>query len=212
PDRLFRRHDINGVGRDLDRDETPFLMGGEMAGKDLGVDWFDRREVPSLLYHRPSYSGEERFFFDLVSDAPSMTVSRADALAVIEAEAATTPASKPGKIDATAMFFSSRRRHTRWMRYRADSLTLTFDGSGRYAAERTLPPGIRERIVCDGKTVLHLYPDLGIGARRTVNRFHRLDFARLVPWFVPAPEDLSRGADVQAVDERTVALRPRGRQ
>src|SRR5262249_30362416 len=79
-----------------------------------------------------------------------------------------------------------------------------------YAAERTLPPGIRERIECDGKTILHLYPDLGIGARRTVSRFHRLDFARSVPWFVPAPEDLARGADLQALDEHTVAIVPHG--
>src|SRR5207248_185695 len=99
-----------------------------------------------------------------------------------------------------------------WQTYSADDLTITFDREGRYVSERTLPPGIRERVVCDGKTLLHLYPDLGIGARRTVSRFHRLDLARSVPWFVPAAEDWARGADLLAVDERTVAVVPHGIQ
>jgi ferric-dicitrate binding protein FerR (iron transport regulator) len=176
----------------------------------LGDDFFDRREIPSLLYHRPSYSGDERFFFDLVSYAPGMNVSRADVLAVIEAEAATMAASKAGKIDEAAKRLLNQSRHSGWMTYRTDGLTITFDGSGRYVAERSLPPGIRERVVCDGKTILHLYPDLGIGARRTVSRFHRLDFAWSVPWFVPPAEDLAHGADLMAVDDRTVAIVPHG--
>ncbi|HMF12752.1 MAG TPA: hypothetical protein VKE94_10615, partial [Gemmataceae bacterium] len=178
--------------------------------QELGDDWFDRREIPSLLYQRPSYSGEDRFFYDLVSYAPGMSVSRADVLATVEAEAAASSATKSGRIDAAARRLFDQARTAGWQTYVADGVTIAFDGQGRYVAEQTLPPGIRERVVCDGKTILHLYPDLGIGARRTVSRFHRLDFARLVPWFVLAPEDLARGADLQAVDERTVAVVPHG--
>src|SRR5262249_18150692 len=88
--------------------------------------------------------------------------------------------------------------------------TIFFDGAGRFAYERTLPPGIRERLVCDGKTLLHLYPDLSIGARRSVSRHHRLDFARAVPWALPRVEDLARGADLRLLDEHTVAVVPHG--
>jgi Tfp pilus assembly protein PilF len=58
--------------------------------------------------------------------------------------------------------------------------------------------------------LIHLYPELGLGARRTVSRFHRMDFAGLVPWALPRPEDLARGADLKVVPERTVALIPHG--
>src|SRR5262249_8519556 len=115
-----------------------------------------------------------------------------------------------GRIDKAARRLFDEARARGWQTYASNGVTITFDGQGSYAAERTLPPGIRERIECDGKTILHLYPDLGIGARRTVSRFHRLDFARSMPWFVPAPEDLARGADLQALDEHTVAVVPHG--
>ena len=39
--------------------------------------------------------------------------------------------------------------------------SLSFDGSGRYAGERVLASGLAEHIVCDGKELLHLYPELG---------------------------------------------------
>jgi ferric-dicitrate binding protein FerR (iron transport regulator) len=167
-------------------------------------------ETPWLLYHRPTYSGEVRFFFDLVAYAPGMSVSRADVLGVIEAEAGPSAADKAGRIDAAARKLIENARRAGWQALALSDVTINFDTDGRYVYERTLPPGIRERVVCDGKTLLHLYPDLGIGARRAVSRFHRLDFARSVPWFVSAGEELARGADLKAVDQRTVAVVPRG--
>jgi hypothetical protein len=69
---------------------------------------------------------------------------------------------------------------------------------------------MRELVVCDGKTLLHLYPDLGVGARRTVSRFHRADFSDLVPWVIPSAEDLAQRADLRMIGERTVAIVPHG--
>jgi tetratricopeptide (TPR) repeat protein len=87
-------------------------------------------------------------------------------------------------------------------------LTVAFDGTGRFRYERTTSAGLREQVVCDGTSLWHLYPELGIGARRAVSRFHRQDFARLVPWALPPVEDLARGADLVSIDERTVAIVP----
>ena len=87
-------------------------------------------------------------------------------------------------------------------------MTVAFDGTGRYRYERTTSAGLREQVFCDGTSLWHLYPELGIGARRTLSRFHRQDFARLVPWALPPAEDLARGADVVCIDERTVAIVP----
>ena len=173
-----------------------------------------RREREALQYFAPSFSNDDRLFFDLVSYAPGMSTSRADVLAILEAETASFD--KPGRIDAAARRLFDKARPSGWqaLQLPADgdnpALTITFNGTGRYCYERTLPPGIRERVVCDGKTLWHLYPGLHVGARRSVSRFHRLDFARLVPWSPPHIDDLARGADVKLVGERIVAVVPHG--
>ena len=47
--------------------------------------------------------------------------------------------------------------------------------------------GLHEKAVCDGKTLLHLYPEIGLAARRTVGRGQRIALQELVPWAVPLP-------------------------
>src|SRR5207244_3223198 len=69
---------------------------------------------------------------------------------------------------------------------------------------------LRERVACDGRTLLHLYPQLGLAGRRAVSRFHRADLSDLVPWYLPPAADLARGADLKLIGERTVAIVPRG--
>src|SRR5262249_22386208 len=161
-------------------------------------------------------SGDDRLFFDLVAYAPGMNTSASDALAVLEAETTAGLFGKPGRIDDGARRLFDNAHSVGWqsLQFPADgerpAWGIVFDGTGRYAYERTLPPGVHERVVCDGKTLWHLYPDLHIGARRSISRHHRLDFTRAVPWALPRAEDLARGADLKLVDERTVAVVPHG--
>jgi hypothetical protein len=179
-----------------------------------GVDGAEHS--PSLLYQRPAYSADDRLFYDLLAYAPGLNTSAADIRAVLEAEAHRTPASRPGKIDAGARKLFARARAAGWRTFTIPAegdhpaVSVTFDGAGRHASQRTLPSGLRERVVCDGKTLWHAYPDLGLASRRTVSRFHRLDFAESVPWALPAPEDLARGADLRLIGDDTVALVPHG--
>ena len=175
------------------------------------------------------FNHDDRLFYDLLAYCPGMSNSLADVLAVLEAEAPPSRNSLPGTIDPAARELFDKVRSAGWQKLtlnpEADAgrvakehpaadaarlATIIFDGAGRYTYERTLPLGLKERVVCDGKTLLHLYPDLGIGARRTVSRFHRSEFAGLIPWVVPPAEDLARGADLKVVGERTVALIPHG--
>jgi hypothetical protein len=155
---------------------------------------------------------EDRAFFDLVAYCPGMRPTWTDVQAVIDAEAAPDKASIPGRIDDGARKLIDRARSAGWQsvtfpaRHGQPALTMRFDGQGRYTWERTLPPGLRERVVCGGQTILHIYPDLGIGARRPVGRAHRLALSSTVPWCVPSADDLARGADVKLLDERTVVL------
>jgi hypothetical protein len=169
----------------------------------------------SPLYERPTYSRDDRLFDDLLAYAPGMNTARADVLAVLEAEGPATPEVAPGRIDPDARRLIDRARAAGWRKVTfpgrdgKPAFALVCDGGGRYAYEHTLPAGLVERVVCDGKTLLHLYPELGVGARRTVSRFHRAEFAALVPWALPPAEDLAAGADVTAAGERTVAVVPR---
>ena len=173
------------------------------------------RQVPT--YQPPVFSNNRAVFYDLVSYAPAMHTDLADAVAVLEAEApADAAAARPGKIDDRARRLIQRARGAGWQTATiADPqgktpLTVAFDGTGRYRYERTTSAGLREQVVCDGASLWHLYPELGIGARRTLSRFHRRDFARLVPWALPPVEDLARDADLVMVDQRTVAIVPEG--
>jgi hypothetical protein len=166
------------------------------------------------MYGRPSFTNYEQVFSDLLAYAPGMNTSQADIEAVLEAEALPGLASLPGQLDPEAKQLIDAARGAGWqtllLSIDGEEMKVVFDGSGRYAYARTLANGLREQVVCDGTTLLHLYPDIGVAARRTVTRFHRAQFAKHVPWMLLPAEDLARGADVTKLDDRTVALVPRG--
>ncbi len=169
------------------------------------------RSAPTLTYSRPSFTADARLFTDLLAYAPALNTSQADLLAVLDDEAAPDLRDTPGSIDAASRELIEKARSHGWQ-----TLTLpnagrfTFDGAGRYAYERRVSFGLQERVVCDGKTLLHIYPELGVAARRTVSRFHRAALADLVPWWLPPATDLARGCDLECVLPRTIALVPHG--
>jgi ferric-dicitrate binding protein FerR (iron transport regulator)/tetratricopeptide (TPR) repeat protein len=164
------------------------------------------------LYHRRAFSGDERFFTDLTAFAPGLNTTRPDILAVLESEAESGIARKVGHIEPACRRLINKARTAGWQTVQAfhdgGTYTITFDGQGRYAYQRLLPTGLAEHVSSDGQTLVHLYPDLGLGARRRVSRFHHAEFTRLVPWALPAPEDLARGADLRCEDGQTVIVDP----
>jgi hypothetical protein len=170
---------------------------------------------PSLLYHRPRLTHDERVFSDLMAYAPGMQTTRADILAAVEAEAGNASSPGTGRIDPAARQLIDKARTSTWTHVvmtgenGKPTLTLVHDGQGHYIYERVLPWGLQERAICDGLTVWHLYPELAVGARRRQSRFHLQEFIRLAPWILPPVEDLARGADLLWVNHRTVALIPR---
>jgi tetratricopeptide (TPR) repeat protein len=225
-DRIEQRRLQAAVLQKLNDAEDPGDAAPQTARteRDLGGD-LDRfvedlldssRDSRSLSYRRPGYSGNDRLFTDLLAYAPGLNTSGADVCAALETEAA-APAQTAGHIDPGVRALIDRVRAVGWQEWLVAGpeggkagVRVLFDGGGRHAYERTLPVGLQERVVCDGNTLLHLYSDLGIGARRTVSRFHRDDFTALVPWVVTPAEDLARGADLRLIGERTVAVIPHG--
>src|SRR5439155_3596900 len=114
------------------------------------------------LYARPSYAANDRAFYDLVAYAPGLNTSSADLLSVLDAEARPDPRAKPGKIDAKAKALIDSLRKPAWRKYSipaqglAPAYDVVFDGAGKFAWERTLASGLKEKVVCDGKTLYHL--------------------------------------------------------
>ena len=133
---------------------------------------------------------------------------------MLEAEAGPRPGDAPGRVDPDARRLIDAARAAGWRRLTVPAtptraaFAVTFDGAGRYAWERSVGLGLVERVVCDGQTLWHLYPELGVGAKRPVSRFHRAELAAVVPWYLPPADDLARGADVVFVGGQTVAVVP----
>lgn len=166
------------------------------------------------MYQPPSYTDDDRIFFDLISYAPGMNTTSTDVEAVLSAEAKLKVPARVGQIDPAAGKLIDRAREQGWMAVTipagtsATSYAIMFDGRGRFSYERVLPNSLRERVVCDGDEMVHLYPELGVGARRTVSRFHRAEFGRLIPWVVPPVEDLALAGDVRLSAENTIEIAP----
>ncbi|HEX3152251.1 MAG TPA: VIT domain-containing protein [Gemmataceae bacterium] len=195
-------------------DRTPAMPSdplGDGDGDRMTIEALDALSAPPTYYGRPSFSGSFRVFNDLVAYAPGMSSSLADMRAVTEAEAAPRFGSRRGSIDPNARKLIDAARTTEWKELRIggpNGIPFVHDGTGRYAFERRVALGLLERVVCDGMHLWHLYPELGIGAKRTVSRFHRAPLIDLIPDFVPPADDLCFGADVKAIDAKTVALIP----
>jgi ferric-dicitrate binding protein FerR (iron transport regulator)/tetratricopeptide (TPR) repeat protein len=213
-DRPFHRLQINDIEDGFRRytlaDERFILRLHHLRSKDEAPPW-----QTSLLYLRPEISRDARAFGDLVSYAPGLSTTAADLRAVLEAEGPRDAANRPGTIDPAVRALIEKARGGAWQavtfpgKGKRPDVRLLFTAAGQFFLDRVLENGLREVIVCDGTMLRHLYPELGLGARRTVSRFHRADLPALLPWLLPPVEDLARGADVTRLDASTVAVSPR---
>lgn len=173
-------------------------------------------EQRSLLYPALIGPGRGHNSRHLVSLARGITTTRADALAVLDKEADLGQRPRMGRVDKKARAMIDAARRQGWQRVARrddtgrDLWQMTVDGQGRFRYEHKTKYGLTETIVCNGKSLWHLYHELGLGTTRTQSRFHRAELARLVPWLVAPVEDLAIGADVRLVGPRTIAIAPHG--
>ena len=200
------------------------ILVNESAAESLLRRIASGQRRPARSVSIPRWNDLTPVFENLLQHAPGLHTTHEDALAVLEAEVADVPKPERGKIDPAARALIERSRQcgwetVGWVEERDPPVgavvglvprpTLQADGSGLFVIERTGSFGLRERIVCDGQTLWHLYPELGLAAKRSVSRFHRAKWESGLPWLVPSADDLSRGADVRLVDAHTVVVQPR---
>jgi tetratricopeptide (TPR) repeat protein len=172
------------------------------CGTDLGI----ATSPTALVYKRPTLNIDPRLFSGLTLYAPALNTSDADIQALLEAEAAPAQPVLIGPIDPAARALIDKARSLGWSSLAVGDVKLFVNGAGEFAFENTLSSGLKQQVYCDGKMLLHLYPEIGLGARRTMSRFHRAELAAAVPWLVVPAEDLARGAELKVIDERTVAI------
>ncbi len=152
---------------------------------------------------------------NLLAYAPGMQTTATDVLAVADAEAALEDKPTVGRIDKRARQLIETARRGGWRRLvggeNADrEVSVVYDGEGRFRIDTETALGLKETISCDGQNLWRLYPELGVAARRPTCRFYGNAARALVPWLLPSPEELALGADVTAIDERTVAVTAHG--
>jgi ferric-dicitrate binding protein FerR (iron transport regulator) len=170
--------------------------------------------LPNLRYTTPQVRSDVHAFRDLLSFAPAMQSTAADVLAVLEAEAESAKKPPQGRIDPSAKALIDRARTRGWRAIMlpagttGEKVTIHHDGAEKFRYQRRTLDGLLEQVVCDGRTLLHVYPEIGLAARREMSRHHRAELSRLVPWYLPPAEDLARGAHVTRMGQRTVAITP----
>ena len=169
---------------------------------------------PNWLYPQPETLNQRRSTRRLVDFAPAIATSSADALAIIEEEANLERRPEPGNIDERARELIEAARRWDWLRMTLRdgedqvAFEVTIDGQGRFRFDHQTDQGLREIVICDGPTLRHLYPELGLGTTRSMSRFHRTELAQLVPWLLPTVDDLALGADLRLIGPSTIAIAP----
>jgi hypothetical protein len=192
------------------------LTGKSAAG--LGGDHVPDRlfdfHSQALLYKPPTFSGDMRVFNDLLAYAPGMSTTLRDVQSILD-QAKRDSDEIQQEIDPRARALFEKSRSGGWQAITlvsgSDEQPSRFlcDGQGRFSFERTTPEGLHEKVLCDGTVLWHVYPELGVGAKRTVGRFDRARLASMVPWLLPPLEDFTRGANVEVMDDVTLAFVPR---
>ena len=150
---------------------------------------------------------------DLLLYAPGMHTTRADVLAVLDTEAEIEGKPNTGRVDDDARQLIERSRRHGWRRLAVDQdnghqIDVVFDGQGRYRIQSETSLGLKETVLCDGNHLWLLYPELGVGAKRPMNRFYANTARQLIPWLVPSIDELALGADVSTIDDHTLAVVP----
>jgi Tfp pilus assembly protein PilF len=197
--------------------QTDWRVSDDRGAENGSMGWEERDfEIDATLgeFWPRSLALASAVFADLTLYAPGLNTSAADVQAVLEAEADSTSASARGRVADRVRTLIEKARAAGWRKITIpaskthEAFTITFDGTGRYRWERTLAMGLREIVVCDGTTLMHLYPEIGLAAKRTVSRFHRAAFSALVPNVLPPVDDLAAGADIEMLGENTVVILP----
>ena len=152
---------------------------------------------------------------NLVGLAPALSSSWADVTDLVMAKKERRPL---GNIDgdAAARIASSRKNMPTQRVSRigdnGKAASMIIGANDRFAWSRKTSMYMREEFVCNGKNRYHIYPELGIIARRPAPDYRRAAIRSMVPHLLPAATDMTRYFDVTFVsagnNRTTIRLQP----
>ena len=187
-----------------------YLPGGGFINGTVPLGW----RVATLPWNEEWAIAPMNVVRDIPSYAPGLQTWSADRLAIVER--AITHKPKSGDVDAEARRLIDKARSLGWETVKLIAMdqkpsghsaaSLQADGSGRFVLNREIGEGLQETVVHDGTVLWHLYPEIGLGAKRSISRFHQSAIQSLIPWYVPSADDLSIEADIKLVAERTIRI------
>ena len=142
-----------------------------------------------------------RAMIDLSRYAPALESTWADVAELVLAAFGRQPA---GTVEpAAAEAVAAARQNTPTLRVRyldrdGKPLLAFWAGAGdRFARTRRTSMYLREDFLCDGNSLLHVYPELGLAARRQQAGRRIAALRRMVPHLLPPADELARGFDVR---------------
>ncbi len=136
--------------------------------------------------------------YDLTSYAPGLHSTSADVLAEVVAQYGQPRAEGKVSDDARRRIDAARAaiKPVR-IRYGKDGAAVLAAAGDRFAVTQRTDMYLEERVVCDGRDILHLYGELGLAARRPANALRLGSLRQLAPHFVEPAEELGRMFDIE---------------
>ncbi|MDP6356298.1 MAG: hypothetical protein QF473_14405, partial [Planctomycetota bacterium] len=138
--------------------------------------------------------------FDLTRYADGLYSTSFDMLNLVAEEYGLGPVGKVG--EKARQLIERARRAIQPIRLRfEDSTEILFGPGDRMAHKRTTEMYLEEQLVCDGESILHLYPELGIAARRRASTLRRASLRQFAPHLLEPGDWLARQHDIELAEQ-----------
>ncbi|NQT53115.1 FecR domain-containing protein, partial [bacterium] len=134
--------------------------------------------------------------FDLTRYASALYSTNAD---VLNEVVAAYPQKAAGTVsDEARQLIAAARQAIQPVRIRfgESGPAMLVAAGGRFALTRTTDMYLEERMVCDGKAIVHLYPELGLAARRAATPLRLAALRRVAPHLIEPADWLARRYEV----------------
>jgi len=151
---------------------------------------------PPRIQAYPHYN----WSFDLTRYAGGLYSTSFDVLDLVAQAHPTPPAGKVSDEAARAIASARKAIQPVRLRFGKEGPAILVGSGDRFALVHKTNMYLEERMVCDGENVYHLYPELGLAARRRATALRRAALRQLAPHLVEPADWLARSYDVELVE------------
>ena len=191
--------------------QSRYMPGNYNSGPSMGMlgDLMLRNGIMPQPPNRSLQAGisqDEVFLRDLTIYAYGFTTTLTDRASVVEEALALTQGTVSE--DARALIKRARKQGAVHKVDGKDAAAPVISAEGRFQSDARNIWGLREIITCDGTTLRHLYPEIGLGTERKMTGARWREVTAAFPWIVAPVEVLAQDADVKCDGGRTIEITP----